>query len=621
MDNKLKFQQLECYKLATDEQKEKLNKEQYFDLDKLPGNQLQTEFVEYIYYRGTQVSILTIKRERHYFNSLCEFFQKSSHQENSLLDREKDFWIKQLKMWMIQNGRALTKHKVTNIQTESVEKAALIRYFESLLEFTLDRSETNELAKDIWHLERLPLILRTNPIVNHKTLNFRGIRQPDIREKVKKAIYHHLKTEALGSIKRELSAMNKFSKYLDEKHSKISTCEEIDREIIEQFLINIKVESNGGNGIRDDLLKLRNVLETIGKIYDFPHLTKLFLKSDFPPERKAEFKSYSDSELKRLNAQIVKMEEQIARAMIIHQMLGTRISDTLTLRKDCLYKHDRQDMIIIYQPKTRRYEKPISRELAQLIGKAVSYANEHYPESIYIFADENKPERPISYQTLQDKVLRMIYEKDIRDDSGNLFGFGTHMFRHCYGVKLTELHVDDWTIAKLLGHKGVRSVQYYRKMSNQRMADETREVRNFMSQIILASLDGWEKNMSKYDKMLELNKRKSEEKVERAVLTIRTMVLEREKVSVPALMQKTGLSRGFFYKNPIVRGEIDAAMEQQAGMVDPRRNIISQAMEAEMNLLRQQLQKLKSENENLIKENQKLKKALSKKELNLIKQI
>ena len=181
----------------------------------------------------------------------------------------------------------------------------------------------------------------------------------------------------------------------------------------------------------------------------------------------------------------------LARAMIIHQMLGTRISDTLTLRKDCLYKHDRQDMIIIYQPKTRRYEKPISRELAQLIGKAVSYANEHYPESIYIFADENKPERPISYQTLQDKVLRMIYEKDIRDDSGNLFGFGTHMFRHCYGVKLTELHVDDWTIAKLLGHKGVRSVQYYRKMSNQRMADETREVRNFMSQIILASLDGW----------------------------------------------------------------------------------------------------------------------------------
>ena len=78
--------------------------------------------------------------------------------------------------------------------------------------------------------------------------------------------------------------------------------------------------------------------------------------------------------------------------------------------------------------------------------------------------------------------------------------------------------------------------------------------------------------MSKYDKMLELNKRKSEEKVERAVLVIRTMVLEKEKVSVPALMQKTGLSRGFFYKNPIVRSEIDAAMEQQVGMVGSRKH-------------------------------------------------
>ena len=28
-------------------------------------------------------------------------------------------------------------------------------------------------------------------------------------------------------------------------------------------------------------------------------------------------------------------------------------------------------------------------------------------------------------------------------------------------------------------------------------------------------------------------------------------------------MQKTGLSRGFFYKNPIVRSEIDAAMETE----------------------------------------------------------
>ena len=79
--------------------------------------------------------------------------------------------------------------------------------------------------------------------------------------------------------------------------------------------------------------------------------------------------------------------------------------------------------------------------------------------------------------------------------------------------------------------------------------------------------------MNKYDKMLELNKKKSEEKVTSAVNTIREMVVEKEKVSIPKLMKKTGLSRGFFYKNPIVRSEIDRALEQQAGLIDPRRTI------------------------------------------------
>ena len=51
--------------------------------------------------------------------------------------------------------------------------------------------------------------------------------------------------------------------------------------------------------------------------------------------------------------------------------------------------------------------------------------------------------------------------------------------------------LDDWTIAKLLGHSSVRSVRCYRKMSNQLLADETRESRNKLSEIILDYLDGW----------------------------------------------------------------------------------------------------------------------------------
>lgn len=52
--------------------------------------------------------------------------------------------------------------------------------------------------------------------------------------------------------------------------------------------------------------------------------------------------------------------------------------------------------------------------------------------------------------------------------------------------------MDDWTIAKMLGHSSVRSVKYYRKMSNRLLADETRKARRRLSAMILENLDGWE---------------------------------------------------------------------------------------------------------------------------------
>lgn len=74
-------------------------------------------------------------------------------------------------------------------------------------------------------------------------------------------------------------------------------------------------------------------------------------------------------------------------------------------------------------------------------------------------------ERPLQYNTIQNKVMEMIQKENLRDDNGELFGFGTHMFRHVYGIKLTEMHLDDWTIARLLGHKSTKNVKYYTKMS------------------------------------------------------------------------------------------------------------------------------------------------------------
>ena len=128
-------------------------------------------------------------------------------------------------------------------------------------------------------------------------------------------------------------------------------------------------------------------------------------------------------------------------------------------------------------------------------------------------------------------------------------------------------------------------------------------------------------NMSKYDRMIEINKERSDEKIASAQRAIRKLLENGERISIPQLMKMTGLSRGFFYKNAVVRAEIDRAMEQQAGTVDPRRSILDKAMDSRIELLQQQIAELKQENAKLLTENQRLQKALNKKSLNIIKNL
>lgn len=127
--------------------------------------------------------------------------------------------------------------------------------------------------------------------------------------------------------------------------------------------------------------------------------------------------------------------------------------------------------------------------------------------------------------------------------------------------------------------------------------------------------------MSKYDKMIEENQRKSKEKIELALQAIQDMLANKERISVPKLMKKTGLSRGFFYKNPTVRDTLNQVVEQQAGMIDPRREILNMAMEKQIELLNQKVAALSRENKELKRKNEKLQKALRKQDLNFIKNL
>ena len=493
LENKIHIYELDCYINATEEQKSKMRirKERYFDLDGLPSEEVKSLLEDFIWERGKRLAPSSLASEILYYNNIRHFLIDKDIKALRYKDENKI--ILQLKSWMLEKGYALTSKKYREISgTTASETPNMVKHMKKILKYSQKNEECSEQDRDIWRLDKFDFPLRTNPIRNVKTINFQPISQWVIRKEVKAAIFMHLKYEALGTILAEMIATKRFCKYLALRHTDIQSLLDLTRDIIEKYLIYLQTEAKDRKNYRTDLYSLRREIEDVGNHYDKQDIKCLFISNDFPSTPRYLFRFYSDETIKRLNEYIFQMDEQIARALILHQLLGTRISDTLTLKTDCLSIRENRYFIRIEQVKSITYEKAISDEVARLIIKAIDYTEQQYGKTEYIFVKKDDPSKPFQYSMLQNQVMKLIRRNDIRDENGELLNFGTHMFRHCYGKKLTEMHIDDWMIARLLGHKTLQSVSYYRKIGNKMMADETRAARERIDMILLDIVKEWD---------------------------------------------------------------------------------------------------------------------------------
>ena len=493
MRKRIYVYEMDCYKQASEEQigKMHIRPDRYFDLEGVSTEVLCRVVEVFICDWGKIVGPSSLSSELLYYNNIRDFLIDRNIRTLDAKAEEKI--IRMLKGWMMENGYALSSKKYRALYDRiGIETPGIVKHMKKILKFAEEDDDRDEQEKDIWNLKNFDLPNPTNPTLNLDTINLTKITQPDIREEVKKAVFMHLKYSPLGTIQSEMTAVKRFARFLDKRCPDIKSLQELERLHIEQYLIYLQTEAHERKNYRSDLYSLRRVLEDVGNLYERQSLSELFLSNDFPSTPRHLFKFYSDAEIKRLNEHIFKMDEQICRALIIHQLLGTRISDTLTLKPDCLSMREGRYFIRIDQVKSVTYEKAISEEVARLIMKAIDYTKERYGETTYIFVKKNDPTKPYQYSMIQNQIMKMIRQEDIRDDNGELLQFGTHIFRHCYGKKLTEMHVDDWMIARLLGHTSTQSVHYYRKIGNKLMADETRAAREKMDMILLDIIEGWD---------------------------------------------------------------------------------------------------------------------------------
>lgn len=113
-----------------------------------------------------------------------------------------------------------------------------------ILRYSQKDEEYLEQDRDVWELDKFEFPLRSNPIKNVKTINFKGISQITIRKEVKTVVFMHLKYMAIGSITAEMVATKRFCRYLALRYPKIKSLLDLTRDIMENYENrNYKVES------------------------------------------------------------------------------------------------------------------------------------------------------------------------------------------------------------------------------------------------------------------------------------------------------------------------------------------------------------------------------------------
>lgn len=491
MADRLYLNDLEAYRNAPEGQRKRIYNiaGNYFDFEKAKDDYIQKKLKEFVLLNAEKTSIITTYGYVSLYNQVCNFFNEFIP-EITLEKNSREEVLANYKAYLLSQGKPLFhEYTLVHDNRKRVYSSHGYYYLNRFLKFAYREQEDENIlyAGDFPHMKNNP----ANPV---KYFNLGKIRQEQMRREVREAVIFSASCKSARTIKSELYATNIFSGYMGRKHPGIKSCSEIKREHISDYIVFLKLETGYKARTYCNLIgSLKVLLSDVAMLHGYGKTDDFFSPYEYMKRKQAIGRAYTKHELQRFNQGLKTMDGQMARCLMLHQLLGTRISDTLLLEQSCLQEKFGKPVVMVKQEKTgKAFEKPINDEIAKLVETSINHTIRKYGKTKYIFVSSKNPELPMSYGTLKYWAEEMIRVNDIRDDFGKPLFFGTHAFRRHYGKRLTELHVDDVTIAKLLGHSDLQSVDRYRKMGNKQIAEETRHFRNHMDGIIKEISAGWQ---------------------------------------------------------------------------------------------------------------------------------
>jgi integrase len=409
---------------------------------------------------------------------------------NSILDLDIDKAEKEW-IWYLDNFESPTKKKGAKLTKQDGRHSVNYTFLRAVYSNLLKLTDTRDVwDKDRWNVDELKSKygICYNASSNSHNIDFSKINNFHFKILLK----NYMKFRLLGGSNFSWATAIHYGQYLTSFFVYLNSIEpewreltKLSRSHIENYIefirLRIKNRKNSNSTrFRNTILScLSQFLKDIQRM-DYKEAPstpcfKLIFKEDFSKNTK---KSDDDIDyipefvLNQLFENLEHLQSEIQPIIWISFKTGLRISDTLGLKQDCLICLNGKYSIRTDIEKTyvKGHKIPIDEHMAQIIAVLIeeSKARSNYdnnPEK-YIFVRYKgvRKGKPYSQGWVRETLNELAVKKQIKDESGNLYHFKIHQFRHTFAVKMLNSGVDILVVQDLLAHASPEMTMRYARL-------------------------------------------------------------------------------------------------------------------------------------------------------------
>jgi integrase len=278
--------------------------------------------------------------------------------------------------------------------------------------------------------------------------------------------------------------------------SQAETPKALSKQDIDAFILTLKAEAEV-HGWKDNNQRIHNHISYLEELLCYLERVQSPLRPTEPTAHiiwpshyprlqhsRAQARYIPQTVLDQLDAHLQHLHPTYIPIVILLRASGWRISDVLYLKLDtCLEQEDERFWLVGDIQKTRvlGHKIPITREVAAVVLAQVEWVKQHY-------TPEENPKRwlfpaakhitnsqrflmgnPLVARSVSEMLKRLATRCQITDETGKLFHFRLHAFRHTKGMELVNNGMSLLMVQQWMSHASPEMTLIYAKVLDETM--------------------------------------------------------------------------------------------------------------------------------------------------------